>query len=253
MDALSSVRATLAERWLFNFRLPPEALTSYLPVDWLAPQCFNGYAVASFCVLDLRNVMAGPFPRRLGLDSLCCAPRYGVIDRSAARPSPAVFMTGRRTDSLLGAWYMRTAFAAVRPSVTTLVERHGHSTTLQIWDEADRLLFAATVDPATRPASQLFASTAAFAGFIADGVSSYGLCSQPGRLSKIDLHKPATPYHPRAATMLAGSVVQQWQADGGVLDSVFWTSGGEYRWVYNGLTAPEPLCQPSGIRQQVVG
>ncbi|HYF64092.1 MAG TPA: hypothetical protein VD886_14820, partial [Herpetosiphonaceae bacterium] len=76
-----------------------------------------------------------------------------------------------------------------------------------------------------------------------------GLCSRPGRLSKVDLHKPATPYQPRAATMLAGSVVQEWQAAGGVLDSVFWTSGGEYRWVYNGLTAPEPLRQPALARQ----
>jgi hypothetical protein len=253
MDALSSVRATLAERWLFNFRLPPEVLARYLPVDWLVPQCFKGYAVASFCVLDLRNVMAGPLPRRLGVDSLCCAPRYGVIDLSGDLPEPAVFMTGRRTDSLLGAWYMRSAFAAVRPSASTQVDQHGQATTIQIWDADDQLLFAATVQPAERHESQLFNTAGDFADFIAGGVSSYGLCARPGRLSKIDLHKPSTPYQPRAATMLAGSVVQQWQAAGGVLDSVFWTSGGEYRWVYNGLTAPEAVRQYAGAQRQVAG
>lgn len=100
MSILPSVRAALAERFIFNFRLPPEALAQFLPaVPWLAPQPVNSFGVASFCVLDLRGITVAPLPTTAGLTSISCAPRYAVLDASSGVPTPAVFVTERQTSS----------------------------------------------------------------------------------------------------------------------------------------------------------
>ena len=58
MSFMPAMRASLAERFIFNFRLRAKALARYLPVSWLAPQEVRGYGVASFCILDLRGITA---------------------------------------------------------------------------------------------------------------------------------------------------------------------------------------------------
>jgi hypothetical protein len=60
MPWIPSVRALLAERLIFNFRLPPKALAELLPAKWLAPQIVNGFGIASFCMLDLRKITIAP-------------------------------------------------------------------------------------------------------------------------------------------------------------------------------------------------
>ena len=38
MSTIPTARAAFAERFIFNFRLRPQMLASYLPVLWLTPQ-----------------------------------------------------------------------------------------------------------------------------------------------------------------------------------------------------------------------
>ena len=116
MSVLPSVRATLAERFLFNFRMPPDALAAFLPsVPWLVPQTVNGYGVVSFCLLDLRNITVAPLPTIAGLSSISCAPRYAVMDLSHDPPTPSVFVTERQTNSAFGAWFTSLGFSAPHP------------------------------------------------------------------------------------------------------------------------------------------
>ena len=112
MNLIPPVRAELAERYIFNFRLPPAALAGYLPAPWLTPQTVRGWGVASFCLLDLRGITPAPFsPALCGLDSVSCAPRYAVLDG----PSPAVFVTERQTSSAFGAWFTRPGLLLSAP------------------------------------------------------------------------------------------------------------------------------------------
>src|SRR5258708_4436489 len=85
MSFMPAVRASLAERFIFSFRLPAKALARYLPVSWLAPQEVRGYGVASFCILDLRGITVAPLTTQIGLTSISCAPRYAVLDLSLSR------------------------------------------------------------------------------------------------------------------------------------------------------------------------
>lgn len=234
---LPSVRATLAERYIFNFRLPEAALRTYLPVPWLLPQPINGYGVVSFCMLDLRNITVAPLPTITGLTSVSCAPRYAVLDLSQEQPSPAVFVTERHTNSAFGAWFTTLGFSAPHPYVQATIKQQSDETTqLRVHSPEQGLLFAATVRHTPQLDSAVFSSTEEFADFIAGGVSSYGVSRYSNRLTKLDLHKEDADYVPLAVADVHGSVVDDWQANGGVLDSALRTSGGRYEWTYHGLT-----------------
>jgi len=230
-----SVRASLAERFLFNFRLPVEALSRYLPVPWLVPQPVNGYGVVSFCLLDLRNITVAPLPTVAGLASLNCAPRYAVLDLSRPSPAPAVYVTERQTSSAFGAWLTRLGCPAPHPYVEADVRREDDRVALRVSGRDGGPLFSASVYPAQTLSSQLFPSLDAFTGFIAQGVTSYGLSRYPGRLTKVDLHKEDAAYEPLSTLEVSGPLVDEWQDGGAVLDSVFRTYGGRYEWTYLGL------------------
>ena len=48
-----SVSAQMVERYIFNFRLAPQASAANLPVKWLEPQVINGWSVVSFLSAEL--------------------------------------------------------------------------------------------------------------------------------------------------------------------------------------------------------
>lgn len=145
MSVLPSVRATLAERFLFNFRMPPDALRKYLPVSWLVPQPVHGFGVVSFCLLDLRNITVAPLPTVAGLSSVSCAPRFAVLDTLHEAGRPAVFVTERQTNSAFGAWFTTLGFSAPHPYVNVVIEHQ--ETTMQLWVSTPEggVLFGATV------------------------------------------------------------------------------------------------------------
>src|SRR6202453_4267860 len=111
MSLMPAVRASLAERFIFNFRMPAKMLATYLPVHWLVPQEIRGYGVASFCILDLRGITVAPLTTSIGLASISCAPRYAVLDVSREPATPAVFVSERQTNSAFGAWFTSLGFS----------------------------------------------------------------------------------------------------------------------------------------------
>ena len=158
MSLMPTVRASLAERFIFNFRLPAKMLATYLPVSWLAPQEVHGYGVASFCVLDLGGITVVPLTTSIGLDSISCARRYAVLDVSREQSSRAVFVTERQTNSAFGAWFTSLGFSAPHPQVEAVID-HQDDRTLSGVDSPDGgLLFTANVGPPAALNSELFAS-----------------------------------------------------------------------------------------------
>jgi hypothetical protein len=51
----------------------------------------------------------------------------------------------------------------------------------------------------------------------------------------VDLHKEDHGYEALDVLSLRSPLLDQWEADGAVLDSAFHTSGGRYEWAYHGL------------------
>lgn len=236
MNLFPPVRANLAERFIFNFRMPPEALTKYLPAPWLTPQLVKGHAVASFCLLDLRDITFAPLPAVCGPASVSCAPRYAVMDTSGPEVRPSVFVTRRYTSSAFGSWLTRLACTAPHPHARAEIRREGRATMLRVGGLDEVASFSAEVRAAATDSSLLFPTPEAFAQFIAEGVSSYGLSLRGGRLTKIDLRKEDNGYEPLEVVRMDGPLVESWVADGAEFDSGYRTSGGRYEWTYTGLT-----------------
>jgi hypothetical protein len=181
MSLIPAVRASLAERFIFNFRFPAKMLASYLPVSWLTPQKIRGCGVASFCILDLRGITVAPLSTAIGLASISCAPRYAVLDESRPEVTPAVFVTERQTNSAFGAWFTSLGFSAPHPQVEASIDHQDDRILLRVDSQDDGLLFSGSVRPSPAQNSELFISPQEFADFIALGVSSYGLSRHGSR------------------------------------------------------------------------
>jgi hypothetical protein len=235
MSILPSVHARLAERFIFNFRMAPQQMNKFLPVDWLEPAQVGGHAIASFCLLDLRNINIAPLSSLTGLTSLSCAPRYAVIDVSSAPPQPAVFVTERYTNSAFGSWFTSLGFSAPHPHVEATIARGSEDIKLLVRSQGAEL-FAATVRAGSGKAGSLF-TPETFREFLAQGVTSYGMSIHSGRLTKVNLHKQDDRYEPLDVASYSGTAVEEWVAAGAVLDSAFRTANGNYEWEYLGLTS----------------
>ena len=239
MSLLPAIRAKLAERFIFNFRMSSHALQKYLPVKWLVPAEVSGFAVASFCMLDLRHITIAPFPTVVGLSSVSCAPRYAVTDISTSTPKSAVFVTERQTNSSFGAWFTRLGFSAPHRHVGANITREEGIIRLSVETPDQQNIFSASVWPAETTSSEIF-NCQSFKQFIAEGVSSYGLSRYASRLTKLDLYKEDTDYHPMEVLEMSGSAIEEWLHNDAIFDSAFSTSGGRYQWRYLGVTeAPE--------------
>jgi hypothetical protein len=236
MSLIPALRASLAERFIFNFRLPTQLLAQYLPVPWLAPQEVNGFGVASFCILDLRGITVAPLSTSVGLASISCAPRYAVVDKSNSQGTPAVFVTERQTNSAFGAWFTSLGFSAPHPLVEAVIDHQNEHTLVRVDSREEGPLFSARAHSSSTFKSDLFDSSREFAEFIAVGVNSYGLSRHKSRLTKVDLHKEDADYVPLDVSDLSGAVPDDWRRHGGIFDSAFHTTGGLYQWTYLGLT-----------------
>ncbi len=235
MSLLPSVRAKLEERFIFNFRLPIHALQKYLPVKWLVPTEMSGIAVASFCLLDLRHITIAPLPTVVGLNSISCAPRYAVTDVSTGTPKSAVFVTERQTNSSFGAWFSGLGFSAPHRHVDASITREEEIIRLSVKSSDQQNIFSASVRPTGATSSEIF-DCDSFKRFIAEGVSSYGLSRHGSRLTKLDLRKEDTDYHPLEVLDMSGLAIEEWLNNEALFDSAFSTSGGRYEWSYLGMT-----------------
>ncbi len=238
MSVLPSVRAELAERFIFNYRMPPDALKRYLPAPWLAPQLVRGWGVISFCILDLRHITVAPLPTIAGLHSISCAPRIAVVDTRTGEAEPMVFVTERQTNSAFGHWFTTLGFSAPHPYAEAELVHQTGETRIAVRASEHTVEFAAVAQAVSQTegsGSELFASADDFAEFIRRGVTSYGRSRHEGQLTVVDLHKDDSTYQPLRVGSVGGSVVEGWQADGAVLDSAFRTHGGRYEWTYHGL------------------
>lgn len=244
MNWIPPVRAQLAERLIFNFRLPPEALARFLPEPWLVPEVVGGFGIASFCMLDLRGITVAPLPTAIGLRSISCAPRFAVMDHSTSPPRPAVYVTERWSSSAFGSWFTSLGFSAPHPYAPVSWKRSGEEVRVTVVSPKRGPVFSARLQHSETFQSEVFESATVFASFIARGVSSYGLSRHPGRLTMVDLHKTDNTYSPLVVDELDGPIIREWQAAGGVLDSAFRTSGGLYEWTYHGLTVKRPCAEP---------
>ncbi|QBD74743.1 hypothetical protein EPA93_01545 [Ktedonosporobacter rubrisoli] len=232
-----AVSAHLVERFIFNFCIRPEVLASYIPVSFLYPQVLYGWSVVSFCLLKLEHVMLTPLPSSLGLTTVSCAYRCGVIDDSQLEATPSVYIPARYTDRALLSTLGPLIFASPLYYVRVSLQQKGSATKILVRHLDGRLLFSALVRRAMQPTiinSQVFASLDAFASFIMHGTSSYTPTLHKKSLARVDLAKDDTVYEVLSASVEYNGLERQWPLGELILDSAVRATGGCYKWTYCG-------------------
>jgi hypothetical protein len=233
-----AVTAELVERFIFNFRLQPAALKERLPVGWLEPQVINGWSVASFCILNLRNVMVAPLPGRFGYRMLSCAYRCGIIDKSNGTPTPSVYILDRNTDLPLVARLATFMFLDTIPMVRINLSHSADAVDVRVLFLDRERMFGARVHGLSSPGplrSRVFGSLDDFATFIKGGVSSYTPSIFGDALARVDLHKEDTVYEAVEADVDYDWLGSLWQDAKLEFDCVVRATGGRYVWTYRGL------------------
>lgn len=232
-----SVVAQMRERYIFNFRVRPDALARHLPVKWLQPQVVNGWSAVSFCVLKLDRITIWPIPPLINFSTISGAYRVGVMDLSCDPPEPSVYITDRNADLPI---LIRTApllFADAIPALKARIETVAQHTKIQLQYMDGQPLFSAETSPAERLRSEVFGSVDDFAAFIKGGVSSYTPSVLPDTLARVDLHKEDITYQPMDAKVDFSSLDGVWPDAGMEYDSAVFASGAKYKWTFRGLWA----------------
>lgn len=232
-----SVVAHMRERYIFNFRLRPDALARHLPVKWLEPQVLNGWSAVSFCILKLERITIWPIPALINFSTISCAYRIGVMDLSGDRPEPSVYITDRNADLPI---IIRTApllFADAIPALKARVEKSGSLIKIRLRYMDGQPLFSVEASPVERLRSEVFGSVDDFAAFIKGGVSSYTPSVLPDTLARVDLHKEDVAYQPMDAKVEFSWLDGVWRDAGMEFDSAVFASGATYKWTYRGLWA----------------
>ncbi len=216
----------MRERFVVNLRVPAEAAPVPKP---LQPQLVGGWAVASFCVLDLHNITIAPLPTVAGWRSRSCAERWGALD-----PEPSVYVAERLTSSRVGSAFTHLGFSAPHSLVDLDVVKDRRVGRVRASVRGTTILDARLARDGDL-ASSVFDDVTSFSRFLADGVRSYGPSRHTGRLTVLDLHKRDTSYEPLAVEEATGSFIDSWTAVGAEIDSAFRTVDADYEWRYHGL------------------
>jgi hypothetical protein len=193
----------------------------------------------SFCILKLDQVVLSPLPGSLGLKTISCAFRCGVVDNSGASPEQSVYITDRYTDHPIIARTAPLVFLDTIPMVNVDITQVGNTIEIHVSHLYGRPLFSAEVKPSETPSkmdSEAFESLEAFHDFILRGVSSYAPSVHSGWLARIDLDKEDTNYESFNATVDSDWLDASWQNPGLIFDSAIRAGGGgNYKWTYRGL------------------
>jgi hypothetical protein len=234
-----SVYGQLVDRYLFNFRVDPEALQSRLPVRWLVPRLVKGHGVVSFCLLRLQGVTLWPLPTSMGIDSTSCAYRCAVTDVSGAHPEPSVYILGRSTNIPAVSRLGTALFSGEMKLIHTSIKDTTSHVDVRASHMDGQSLFEAKISKSGSGAnSKLFGSLDEFVAFIKGGLSSYTPSKRAGRYSRVDLTEDSNQYEAVNATVIHSELDDAWQDAGLEFDSAFHATGGLYRLKYLGSTSP---------------
>jgi hypothetical protein len=231
------VTARLVERFIFNFRLRPNAFASRLPVPWLKPQVINGWCVTSFCILKLDRVMIWPLPGAFGPSMISCAYRSGILDAYDGGAEPSVYITDRNTDLPLAARLAPWWFADTIPMILPTIAKKGDVDEIRINYLDGQRLFYGDIRQAAggRFSSAVFGSIDEYTAFIRDGVSSYTPSIYGDALAMVDLTKEDPGFQPMEVHVDFSWLDGAWSDAKLEYDSAVRATGGNYKWTYRGL------------------
>ena len=223
-----AISAHVRERVVVNFAVDPELMAEELPCEWLAPQVINGKGVASFCVLWLDRLTPSGWPPGLIASQICCAVRFGVIDRTTGRPG--VYVVDRCTDSALGSFATRLGFPGFHPLVK--VSEREVSSSRQITVEREGAPYVSFALGDAHGSCGVFGDAQEFSRFMAEGDRSYTLAARSGVVNVVDLVKEETEFVPYEVSQVDAHGLPKPIQMPCTADSAFRAADARYEWQF---------------------
>jgi hypothetical protein len=182
-----------------------------------------------------------PLPASLGMDSTSCAYRAAVIDTSAARDEPSVYVFRRYSNLRLVSHLGSTLFSGPMPLIGSSIIHRGSQTEISTRYGDGRPLFSASVERAgmLETNSRLFDTTKDFVSFIKGGMSSYAPSLHSQEYSRVDLVEDSNFYEPVRATIGYNLLCEIWPEGDLIFDSSYHATGGRYVLRYLGTVFRE--------------
>lgn len=235
-----SIKAKMVERYIFNFRMKPEALEKHLPSNYLKPQIINGWSVMSFCILNLDRITIPPIPPIIRFKTISCAYRAGIIDNSKDIPEPSVWITDRNSNlriiQLLSPLIIRDAVPRIDAAIGHDEKRGIVHTQFSFMNGQHYFSAQSKLAKDTfKLESEVFKNVDEFAAFIKGGVSSYTPSSNPHFLAMVDLNKEDVKYEALDAKIEFSWLHDSWKDADMIFDSAVKATGSVYKWTYKGL------------------
>ena len=239
-----SIKAKMVERYIFNFRMKPEALEKHLPVDYLKPQVINGWSLMSFCILNLDRVRISPMPPIFRFQTLSCAYRAGIIDHSSGIPERSVWITDRNANLKIIPLLSRLIIRDKMPRINAAIGHDKATGTVhtQFSFPDGQHYFSAEMKPSANPEkldSAVFNTVDEFSDFIKAGVASYTPSTRKKYLTAVDLHKEDVKYEAMDAKIEFSWLHENWKDVDMIYDSDVKATGSLYTWTYRGLIRKE--------------
>ncbi len=185
---LDTIHGTIDRRILLNYRFDAGALQKVLPPPF-RPKLYRGHGIGGVCMIRFKALRPRLAPAWLGMGSENAAHRFAVEWEQDGESKEGVFIPRRDTNS----WFNKQLGGRVFPGIFQRSRFEGEETAdsiaLQVVraDGTAEISFAGHIAGAL-PASSLFPSPEAAAGFFSLGATGYSATRVEGHYHGMDLH-----------------------------------------------------------------
>jgi hypothetical protein len=185
---LDTIHGIIDRRVLLNYRLDPEVLGRVLPPPF-EPKLFDGHGIGGVCMIRFKELRPRLIPSWLGLGSENAAHRIAVQWQQDGELREGVFIPRRDTNS----WFNKTLGGRVFPGIFERSRFEGSETDSSVSlrivraDGGTEIAFAGHL-AGQLPATSIFPSLDAAAGFFSLGATGYSATYSAGHYHGMELH-----------------------------------------------------------------
>ena len=186
--SLDTIHGIIDRRVLLNYRLDPEALARVLPPPF-RPKLYDGHGVGGVCMIRFKELRPRFVPSWLGLGSENAAHRIAVQWQQDGEQLEGVFIPRRDTNS----WFNKTLGGRVFPGIFERSRFEGRETDSSVslritrTDGGTEIAFAGHLSDQL-PATSIFPTLEAAAGFFSLGATGYSATYSEGHYHGMELH-----------------------------------------------------------------
>jgi hypothetical protein len=244
------VHGVIDRRILVNYRVDPSVLARLLPAPF-RPKVVHGFGMVGICLIRLKHVRPGFWPRWLGISSENAAHRTAVEWDDQGTVREGVYVRRRDTNS----WLNTLAGGRIFPGL------HHHAR-FTVRESADRLEVALASNDGTTelsvrgrpceqlPASSVFGSLAEASAFFQAGSLGYSATRDPAKFQGLELRCLEWKAEPLEVEEVRSSFFEDRSLfpEGSIeFDCALLMRGIEHQW-----HGRSDLCCPAGVRPAAV-